>query len=1036
MNSQITNSTEHHLWRLQQLDVKNPSYNVPIAIDFTGNVDCRILVDAVKKVVQSNAILNVRYVFQDSKLTRIGNEGAEPKIVSLTAGDANSRVAFRKIIDTAIDLSRGVMGDVAILSEGNNAKSLAVTIHHIVCDELSAAYIFQDIVDTYRVMTGAANEVQTRLRTNYDVYLDNKKAKGDLGAVLTDSEHHQISHLFERQSDPGALVQSVRQFETAEVRSFRLIAESLDCDLRTLFLSLAATLIADEFNRSTFAILCPVDDRPVYGFGDGIGFPGEISLNAFEIDSSTPFTQVVAQAQLASCLPGQPERAGRSLTGTAYDVSFDYVDLPECTLEGNGFTASLNLASSTTPKYPLAFIVRKVGKTLTLTLEAGSNYFESAVLATLMERLNDRLVSLLNSSAPGAGGASLPTMPRVDERFLAPYINPTREGQDYTFVEFGDSDTLLSAFQRTVKEHGQRTAISFHGASITYEELNARSRSIARYLCAHFDFSVQRNVALCFDHGPDMISAMLAVLYVGSAYVPLDNRFPEERLRHIVQHSEAVATLTDEANVALARSISPHRLVLDVTAIVASSDRDGDEGATHQLSPSDRAYILYTSGSTGTPKGVVQTHKNVLAHVAIWANNLKIGAGDNVSLISSFAWDSAVQDIYSALLVGAKLFPFSIHNSGINGLIDFVNLNGISAYHSTVPIFRALIRAVGAKGLPSLRVVAIGGDLIFQKDVEQLGKVLSADCVLMNAYGATESSSGLCNFLRAEETINRGIVALGTTAPGVEVILVNDGFEVRRPNEIGEICILSEFVAPTYWRGSECASEILLQQPPKRLRGYKTGDLGRLLPSRKIEHVGRVDFQMKIRGNRVELGEVEAELQRCVGIRDAVVAAKMNDDGERELIAYYVVDGSVAIDQRQLRSTLSKMLPEFMIPRYFVPLERIPLTPNGKIDRLSLPVPDPKLYREFSALSDPATPWDSVESFLLQQWRRLLEDDQLQPDDDFFDVGGHSLLALEMFTEIESEFGVDIPPVVLYEGISTVSRLAEKIRSSLALKNS
>ncbi|HEY5075279.1 MAG TPA: amino acid adenylation domain-containing protein, partial [Pyrinomonadaceae bacterium] len=547
----------------------------------------------------------------------------------------------------------------------------------------------------------------------------------------------------------------------------------------------------------------------------------------------------------------------------------------------------------------------------------------------------------------------------------------------------------------------------------------------------------EERIALLFEHDAPMIAGMLGALQAGKTYVPLDPHHPAERLRQIVEHSEATALLTNSKNLALARELAIDGVqLINIDVVDATAPRI----ALPAIEPGRLAYILYTSGSTGQPKGVMQNHRNVLHYIRVYTNNLHLNADDQLTLLSSYCFDAAVMDIYGALLNGATLCPIDIKEDGLTDqrLID----EEITVYHSTPTVYRYFVNTLnGDTDFPRVRLIVLGGEEVKRTDVALYKKHFSDNCLFVNGLGPTEATVSLQNFIDKQTAVSSESVPVGFPVADTELLLLN---EAGQPSEIfGEIAIKSAHVAVGYWRNTEATAAAFSTSPMalgRRLsptvsegsnvhRIYRTGDMGRRLPDGSIKFEGRKDFQIKIRGFRVELGEIESALAQHAHVRESVVVAKENGTGDKRLIAYVVPREQASING-ELREFLKQKLPEYMVPSSFVVLDSLPLTASGKLNRRALPAPDDLNNRQAGQAATSSAPKTQTEKLLATIWSDLLEVNEIGVNDNFFEVGGHSLLAVRFFAQVEKRFGKCLPLATLFQA-PTIAQLAAILEEGL-----
>ncbi|HEQ72231.1 MAG TPA: non-ribosomal peptide synthetase, partial [Spirochaetia bacterium] len=433
------------------------------------------------------------------------------------------------------------------------------------------------------------------------------------------------------------------------------------------------------------------------------------------------------------------------------------------------------------------------------------------------------------------------------------------------------------------------------------------------------------------------------------------------------------------------------------------------------------AYILYTSGSTGAPKGVMQTHRNVLHYIMNYTNGLHIGEHDVLSLIPSLSFSAAMMDIFAALTNGASLCLYNIRKAGPENLARWLNEKEITVYHSVPTVFRHFASSVpDGYTFPKIRIIDFGGEPVSMTEFELYKRRFRDDCILVNGLGATELNV-IRQFVMDKETVLTGkSVPAGYAVEDTAVLLVDEEGRDVGYNRAGEIVIRSRYLSPGYW-GLPEQTEKVFRDAGDGERLYHTGDLGRRRPDGCLEHLGRRDLQVKIRGIRIELAEIETMLSAYPGVRDAAVMAYERipgDDASRYLCGFLAAERE--LDEDTLSAFCAERLPEYMIPQYFVRLDKLPLNPNGKLDRKALPKPEGDIYREY------ASPRNDVEEKLVRIWEEIVRHTPVGIHDNFFDLGGDSLKATSMIAMIEKEFQTEISLRDIF-ATPTVADIAERL---------
>jgi amino acid adenylation domain-containing protein len=455
----------------------------------------------------------------------------------------------------------------------------------------------------------------------------------------------------------------------------------------------------------------------------------------------------------------------------------------------------------------------------------------------------------------------------------------------------------------------------------------------------------------------------------------------------MARHARVCLVLVEPATAPLAAELIDVRK-LDVTTVPPAPPGNAGPSTADSV-----AYVLYTSGSTGQPKGVLQNHRNVLFQVRNHVTSHQIGTADRISVLSSFSFDQSVTDLFTALLTGATAVVVDVRTYGLGHLARRLRDDGVTIYHSTPTVYRYLLGSEGGR-LSDIRVVLLGGEELTARDFRLYREHFAPHCVFVNGYGATEISFACQHRLTMADEVTDTVLPIGIPLRGAEVILIGpDG----RPTDHGEITVRCPHVSIGYWDNPDATAAKFFELDG--IRCYRTGDVGRRLPDGPIVFAGRRDRQVKIRGYRVELGEIEAALADDPSVGQVAVVARAQRDETTEIVAY--VTGQ-DIDPAVLRKRAATRLPHFMVPAAVVVLDALPLTPTGKIDVNALPEPT----RVTGGQTGPRT---DVEELVADAWCAALGVPEIGLRENFFDVGGHSLLMAAVARRLEDKLGRPIP---------------------------
>lgn len=601
--------------------------------------------------------------------------------------------------------------------------------------------------------------------------------------------------------------------------------------------------------------------------------------------------------------------------------------------------------------------------------------------------------------------SSIPTSrPPQQQAIWAKCVHPTG-----TFAEFKKEwieQSVPERFEAQVRRYPDRLAVKGKGKDnqLTYDQLNQFANRVAGTVLAR-RIEGEEPVALLLETGVSVIGAILGVLKAGKSYVHMDPSHPTDRISHILEDSQTRLILTNSKQLPLACKMAEDRVQLvdvDNLDLKLSSENLG-----LSILPDTVAYILYTSGSTGLAKGVIHNHRNVLHMIMNHTNLYHICADDRIGLFYSPGAIGAGRDIFGALLNGAAVFPFDVKEEGVGQMASWVMQEELTICRMAATVFRHFGGTLtGGKQLPSLRLLQVGNETVNRKDVDLYKKHLSQNCIFAAGLGATEISPIRMFFMDMETQITTSTIPCGYAIDGVEVLLLDDAGQDVGFNQIGEIAIRSRFLSQGYWRLPDLTNEkFLLDSSESDKKVYLTGDLGRMSPDGCLEHLGRKDFQVKIRGYKVDIAAVEVELLDQPEVKEAVVTALPDQSGNNRLVAYLVPANESAPTVSALQSALFQSLPDYMVPTAFVMMDALPQTPNGKLDRMALPAPGtarPELESKFVA------PRTQVEKTLTRIWCEVLGLDRVGVHDSFLELGGDSLLVTQVISRVINSFQVDL----------------------------
>lgn len=576
--------------------------------------------------------------------------------------------------------------------------------------------------------------------------------------------------------------------------------------------------------------------------------------------------------------------------------------------------------------------------------------------------------------------------------------------------------SVTQRFEDIVQHHGDHIAVASTTRQYTYTELNERANQLAHYIQMQCGKKFQP-VALLFSHTEYTIIAMLAVLKSGNYYIPIDASFPQPKIQAILEDcaasvlliSHELQDLAQELNTKLTSNLWICNIDLVDTTLPKTNPKQ-------TITPKDPAYIIYTSGSTGKPKGVVHNQAYISWLTQTYTASGQMTCNDRFALLYSPAFAGAIRDIYCALLNGGTVLPFNIRQHDISTLRTWLIEQKISVVFFVTTLFRHFARSLhDTEYAPPLRLIEIGSEPVHFSDAELYQRHFPESCKLIINFGGSEISP-ITQYLIEKNSPITNPLPVGKPVKGVQVIIVDENKHPLPAGKQGEIVVCSDHLALGYWQKSELSAvNFTTTIEPNGKHGYYSGDIGMLLADGSLVHLGRKDFQVKVRGYRVETSEVEAAMISLDYIRTAVVSAatdNANNNNDNFLLAHIVpTDFNNSISLARLRADLATCLPDYMIPSLVIPISKVPLTDTGKTNRLALPKPripaSPQAIYAEDANSD-------MERSLSHLWAQLLHISHISVKDNFFELGGHSLLALQMISRIRARYGCTLPLPVIF----------------------
>jgi amino acid adenylation domain-containing protein/non-ribosomal peptide synthase protein (TIGR01720 family) len=1055
---------QRRLWFLDRMEGPAPTYNVPIALRLKGSLDYAALEAALGDLVDRHESL--RTLFPD--VSGIPHQlilepsTARPALSILTVTEATLAETLSSAAHRSLDLSTEIPLRAHLLALSQTEHVLLLVLHHIAGDGWSMAPLARDLSLTYSARCQGKKAQLPVLTVQYADYtlwqeqwLGSEAAPDSpIGRQVAfwskalEGLPEELELPTDRRRPPITSYrgQTVPLHFEAELHARLLaLAQQHQVSLFMVLQAALATLLTRLGAGTDIPIGCPIAGRTDSALDELIGFFINTLVLRIDTSANPTFSQLLAKVR-STDLAGYAHQdlpferlveilnPPRSLNRhPLFQMTFAFQNAPEATLELPGITATREPLDINTAKFDLAFNLAEQysAEGAPNGIQGGIEYSTDLFERGTVESIGRRLAYILEAVAtdPGRSIAHLELLAREERQQILLEWNATGRSMP--------DATLPALFEAQVMRNPQANALVFEQTTLTYGELNLQANRLAHLLIGR-GLGPETLVALALPRSIDLVVAMLAILKAGAAYLPLDPDYPAERLAFMLQDAQPACVLTSTQ---IAERL-PDRIatvLLDdpqtVDAIVRSKETDpADLERTKPLRPPNPAYVIYTSGSTGTPKGVLITHQNVVRLFGATAHWFEFGPSDVWTLFHSYAFDFSVWELWGALLHGGRLVvvPQLVSRSPAE-FLHLLAKEQVTVLNQTPSAFYQLMEAEGHNPQLghklALRYLIFGGEALqFRRLADWYQRHSDTAPVLVNMYGITETTVHVSYLaLEQESALSAAGSLIGCRLPDLRAYVLDSALEPVPVGVPGELYIAGAGLARGYIQRPALSAERFVADRfgPPGTRMYRTGDRVRWRAGGVLDYLGRSDQQLKIRGFRIEPGEIEAVLLSHPAVAQATVLAREDLSGHKRLAGYVVAASGQQLEAGALRAYLSARLPDYMVPSAVHVVAAFPLTPNGKLDRNALVKLQPL---QSEALSDYAGPLTESEWQLLQIWREALQVDSVGIDDNFFDLGGDSILILQVVAAARAA-NVHFSIRDLYAA-PTIRGLAQRIQAS------
>jgi amino acid adenylation domain-containing protein/non-ribosomal peptide synthase protein (TIGR01720 family) len=1076
---------QERLWLLYQLQPDIPLFNDSILIHVTGKLDSIALEKSLNEIIKRHEILRTTFKIVDTQPIQIIAPTITLKLLILDLQELSKpeqEELVKQIIteqsSKTFDLTQELLLRCKLIRLKQQEHIILLTMHHIICDGLSRQIFYRELGTLYQAFCDGTAPALPELPIQYADFalwqrqsLDDETYKSQL--VYWQQKLENLPPVFALPTDnPRPAVQSLRG-----ARQTLILPQSLTEALKslsqkegvTLFMVLLAafkTLLYRYTGQTDLVVGTPIANRNQIetenllgcfintlvlrtnlsnnpSFRELLARVRETTLAAYA-HQDLPFEQLVKELQPERTLSHNP----------LFQTMFVFQDSPLQALELPGLKLTPSIVDSGFAEFDLTLFLEDTKLGLMGALEYSTDLFRADTINRMIGHWQTLLAGIV--SHPDENISKLPLLTKFEENQLLVDWNQTT-------TDYAKDQCIHQLFEAQVERTPNAVAVVFADQQLTYRELNEKANQLAHYL-QKLGVQPEVPVGICVERSLEMAIAILAILKAGGAYVPIDPNYPQERVAYILANSQALVLLTQEK---LIKELPEHQTC--VVCLDTDWQAISQESRSNPFSITESenlAYVIYTSGSTGTPKGVLITHKSLVNFTEAAVVEYGLTEGDRVLQFASISFDAAAEEIYPCLTCGGTLVlrTDEMLSDGQTFLQKCQDLK-LTVLDLPTAYWQQLMSDIATAHLrlpDSLRLVIIGGEQAQGKQVEIWQNCVGDRQELINTYGPTEATVVATTYkLPLAPTDNPSLkIPIGRPIPNAQTYVLDKYLQPVPIGVVGELYISGVGIARGYLNRPDLTADKFIPHPFSNQLGarlYKTGDLVRYRQDGNIEFLGRIDNQVKVRGFRIELGEIESVLSQHPAVREVVLLAREEKAGNKRLVAYIVpnkqsrgqedlIAGSDRFQSEipkqetqdldnsnihhsalshDLRNFVKEKLPEYMIPAAFVFLEVMPLTPNGKVNLQALPAPEQQTPEIASAFIAPET---TVEKQLATIWAQVLGREKVGIKDNFFALGGDSILSLQVVSKAR-EAGLKLTPKQIFQ-YQTIAELVAVVSTT------
>ncbi|URZ17242.1 non-ribosomal peptide synthetase [Clostridium felsineum] len=1023
-------SAEKRMFILNQMNRSSINYNVPIIVKIEGKIDKVRFNKSIIELVKRHESLRTSFENIDGEVVQIVNDkNIIPEITYIKAQKNQVNDTIKEFI-RPFDLSKAPLIRVVLIEILEKEYVLLINTHHIIMDGISVGILLKEFSYLYNKRELPKMTIQYKdycIWQNKEMKSDNIKMQERYWLKVFKKEIPVLNLLTDyKRPSIKTFEGNTISFEIGNELSEKLkkIAYITGSTMYMVFLSVVNILLSKYTGQEDIIIGTPIAGRRIDQIKNVIGmfvntlamrnYPTmdksyvefltevrENSINAYE-NQDYQFEELVNKLNI-------PRDSGRN---PLFDVMFTMINDSEENIDVGNFIIKKYDYKCNVVKFDLIFSVIKKSGQFEINIEYSSKLFKKATIQMMAEHLKAIFNSIVNNQEVKLGEIEIITKEEKN-KLLYQFNN--------TVSNYSQSRTITGLFEDQVKKIPDNTALIFENKKLSYKKLNEKVNSLARVLR---EKGVEKDVivGIMIEKSIEMIVGIMAILKAGGAYLPIDPEYPKDRINYVIDDSGTKLVITQKKFEGRIQNKIVEICYIDNEELYKYDvDNLGEIAGKDNL-----AYVIYTSGTTGRPKGVMIKHSSMMNTLMFLQKHYTMDQNGAYLQKTNYSFDVSISEIFGWFIGGGKLVILGKgYEKDAKNVIKTIIDNSVSHVNFTSSMFNLFLNEINednVKKLKRLKYILTAGEALKIKNNNIFQKLIKVTNI-ENLYGPTEAS-----IYATKYSLNNILgdipnnIPIGKPIDNIRIYIVDRNNKLVPVGVAGELCISGEGLAKGYLNNEKLTNKKFVVNPyDPQERMYKTGDLARWLSDGNIEYLGRIDHQVKIRGFRIEVGEIESNLLKIEGIKECIVIAR--DEGyNKYLCAYYV--GEKDYNVREIREKLSEKIPEYMLPSYFVKLNNMPVTTNGKIDRRALP----KLEWKINTGVKYEAPRDEVENKLVEIWEKVLGTKNIGIDDNFFEIGGDSIRAVNVASKIAQKLNVSISVsnVYVFKNIRNISQFVKK----------